>query len=708
MAKNWSVVPDKVESKPTSKNWSVVPDDQYTQGRTLGGKEPITRSWSDVPSEALSNIPSSAGRFAEGMVQPFIHPIDTVTALGTAALSPMQTGRAIKEAAIDRYGSMEGIKNTLATDPVGVLGDISAIFTGGGTAAAKAASMASKASKLGNALRKTGEVATTIGDYTNPVNLVTKPLKVAGEAIKVTKAAIQPFSVSGKRETLANLLNSLSGNDPAVANRLVNAQEIIPGSMPTVGQASGSAGLASLERGLRNDQSTGMTNDFSARDISNNQAVLDAIQPNRKIQAIGNKTEIANLSLLRKKVTNPLYEAGKKSEEIVDPSRTINKIDKVLTDRSGEPILEAALNNIRNTLFETYDNVQKHNDIKSVLNDAMKLRMSSADKTSLVNVKKIVNDYKNGIIDSDDVLDSFKDITFTSKTANDAFDYARSTIKLPEFVIKQKPKDIYSAITNIKTLIKKQDNASIKRELTIIKKSLETSLRNKVPEFREADKLFAQESIPINQKKIIQSFLNTLRPPLTRGGIPTTINASAFAKKLEDGDALAKKITGFKGAKLENILNKDQLETLENIRLDLQRKQEGSMLGLQAGSSTAQNLSAQNVLNQMPALNALSKTFIGGTPLAGVEKLLGFAYKNADIKTKQLLAEILLNPKEAGKLMQQKFRGPVNTPANILKSFDNPNAKRIALLLTQANKMPRGSNEQEEALSQIEQLQGAK
>jgi hypothetical protein len=669
----------------------------------LASKKSATRSWSDVPGEAFSNIPSSAGRFAKGMVEPIIHLPSTVAALGKAALSPFETGRAIKEAAIDRYGSMEAVKDTLATDPIGALADISTIFTGGGMGAVKAASMASKGGRMADALRRTGEVATKVGDYTNPVNLVTKPLKVAGEAIKVTKAAIQPFSVSGRNEIIANLLRNLSGNDPAVANRLANAQEIIPGSMPTVGQASGSAGLASLERGLRNDQSTGMTNDFSARDISNNQAVLDAIQP-----MSGNGAEIANLSLLRGKVTTPLYEAGKKSKEIIDPTRTINQIDKALTDRSGEPVLAAALNNIRNTLFETYDNVQKHNDIKSVLNDAMKLRMSSADKASLVNVKKIVNDYKNGTIDSDDVIDSFKDITFTSKTANDAFDYARSTIKLPEFVVKQKPKDIYSAITNIKTLIKSQENASIKRELTIVKKSLENSLRNKVPEFREADKLFAQKSIPINQKKIIQSLLDKLQPALSEGGIPTTINASSFAEQLRKGDELAKKITGFKGAKLENILSKEQLDTLENIRLDLQRKQEGSRLGLQAGSSTAQNLSAQNVLNQMPALNALSKTFIGGTPLAGVEKLLGFAYKNADIKTKQLLAEILLNPKEAGKLMQQKFRGPVNTTANILKSFDNPNAKRIALLLTQANKMPRGSNEQEEALSQIEQLQSAK
>jgi len=130
-----------------------------------------TRSFSDVPGEAFSNIPSSAGRFAEGIVQAGLNPIDTATALGKAALSPMQTGRAIKEAAIDRYGSMEALKDTLATDPIGALADISTIFTGGGMGAVKVASMASKGGRIADALRKTGEVATKVGDYTNPLSL---------------------------------------------------------------------------------------------------------------------------------------------------------------------------------------------------------------------------------------------------------------------------------------------------------------------------------------------------------------------------------------------------------------------------------------------------------------------------------------------------------------------------------------------------------
>lgn len=172
-----------------------------------------TRSWSDVPGEALSNIPSSAGRFAEGMVQPILNPIDTATALGTAALSPMQTGRAIKEAAIDRYGSMEGLKNTLATDPVGVLGDVSTILTGGGMGAAKAASMMSKGGRIADALRKTGEVSAKVGDYTNPLTLPMYAGKKAAEGTGMLSKALLAAQTGTGIEPISQAVKSgMTGN----------------------------------------------------------------------------------------------------------------------------------------------------------------------------------------------------------------------------------------------------------------------------------------------------------------------------------------------------------------------------------------------------------------------------------------------------------------------------------------------------------------
>jgi len=130
-------------------------------------------SWSDVPMEALKNMPSSAVSFGESLVQPIIHPIDTAASLGDIAVGGLgkvipgisdrgQEGNfdAVVAFFKDRYGTEEGFKKALATDPVGIMADVSSLFTGGG-AALRGAGVAGKASKL----------ATKIGETANPLSV---------------------------------------------------------------------------------------------------------------------------------------------------------------------------------------------------------------------------------------------------------------------------------------------------------------------------------------------------------------------------------------------------------------------------------------------------------------------------------------------------------------------------------------------------------
>lgn len=128
-------------------------------------------SWGDVASQALHNTPESAGRFASDVAQPFIHPIQTAQNIGTLGHGLAQKlGLASGEDAIPaadavgqyfkgRYGSLEGLKNSLANDPVGVAGDLSMVLTGGETALARAPGM----------LGRAGEVAGMAGRAIDPV-----------------------------------------------------------------------------------------------------------------------------------------------------------------------------------------------------------------------------------------------------------------------------------------------------------------------------------------------------------------------------------------------------------------------------------------------------------------------------------------------------------------------------------------------------------
>jgi hypothetical protein len=167
---------------------SVAPASQWDVVSTALARK---RSWTEVPGEALGNVPSSAANLAKSLYQAVTNPFETVSgAMDVAAgglqnalpkpvvdfvnqleTNPQAAQRAIQAANAaggmvkERYGSMDAIKNTLATDPVGAAGDLSLLFSGGAGVAARTPML----TKAAPALR-------TAAEYTNPLNAVIKPV----------------------------------------------------------------------------------------------------------------------------------------------------------------------------------------------------------------------------------------------------------------------------------------------------------------------------------------------------------------------------------------------------------------------------------------------------------------------------------------------------------------------------------------------------
>lgn len=189
-----------------------------------------SRSWSDVPGEALSNIPSSAAQFASDIVQPFLSPVETVKNLSDAAAGGLRAGaQAVLPAGVfnaidslgapennqrieqtagavgqffkDRYGSAEGIKNTLATDPIGAAGDAALALTGGGAIAARAP----------GAVGRAGQVARAAGQTVDPLNAAVRgagaiakaPAHVLGLTTGAGTAPIQAMFGAGRSGNVA-------------------------------------------------------------------------------------------------------------------------------------------------------------------------------------------------------------------------------------------------------------------------------------------------------------------------------------------------------------------------------------------------------------------------------------------------------------------------------------------------------------------------
>jgi len=195
-------------------------------------------SLSEVPGAALSNIPSSTVNMVSGIANALANPIDTAGAVLTAGAGGLgkmlpesvnrflnradeavlgkqlaserlaketQAANAIGQLYKDRYGSAEGIKRTIAEDPMGVLADVSTVATGG-------AALAPKAGKLAAMLSKTARV-------TNPLAPVEKLVGTLASGVgEVGKGAIATTTQVGKEAINQALKSGELGNEAFLSN----------------------------------------------------------------------------------------------------------------------------------------------------------------------------------------------------------------------------------------------------------------------------------------------------------------------------------------------------------------------------------------------------------------------------------------------------------------------------------------------------------
>lgn len=180
-------------SAPT--NFADLSDEKLME---IAGIKP-KMSAGEVIGEAITNFPSSAAKYGKEFYEAITNPIETAKSIGMVAAGglknitpevvqkfitsiakePGQIDQAVEMANAfggdyaKKYGSVEGFKQALASDPVSVLGDLSLLMTGGGSAVAKLPGVA-----------RAGQVTAQLGRTIDPFNVVTsavtKPAKLAG------------------------------------------------------------------------------------------------------------------------------------------------------------------------------------------------------------------------------------------------------------------------------------------------------------------------------------------------------------------------------------------------------------------------------------------------------------------------------------------------------------------------------------------------
>lgn len=290
-------------------------------GLNNGEGMPGQREVTSLPQEALGyvesmigNVPESSLKFAQGVYEAATSPVETAKALGSAALSPVQTAKAIGGYAAERYGSPQAALETLRTDPIGVLADISTVAGGAGAA-----------------FKRPGLRA--LSEATSPANAlagaVQAPFSMAAGGYEFARNAMAP--------RYATYLEAVEGRGPEVVQALRSPQaQLVPGSEPTAAQAAASLGLTRFAQ-LGEKAAEVLPTQYAER------AKQQAAARLAEMRTIGGtEAQLEAAKELRKKISGGLYRKAEKQLPVTETPEFTELLSRPSMDKAMSRAAELA------------------------------------------------------------------------------------------------------------------------------------------------------------------------------------------------------------------------------------------------------------------------------------------------------------------------------------------------------------------------------
>jgi len=501
--------------------------------------DPQSRSWMDVPGEALSNLGSSAAKFGAGLANVVMHPVDTLGGIGDLTMgalsksgllnratqaprrnNPHSTvlppkdiarGEGVVNALTDHYkqayGSVDALKNTIATDPVAFAGDLSTLLSGGSAA-------------LGRVAPSTSAALATAAKYTNPMTPVIAaaevPLKLAGKATKYGYNALSPKSVA--------YLAAAEGKGNDIVNALRKPDQIIvPGSYPTAAQAATGVDATRFQA-MGADAAKVLPTEYLRRADQQKNAQL---------------TQVANIAKSPEKL------ASAEAARSATATKNYGAANKVLAEA------DSAL-----------DVLMKRPSMDKVMARAQKL----AEERGVP--FQIGKTHPGGAVDEFIVgADGVPQISTSIKPP--------TTVKYPGDSLHAMKQAFDDLINDPKTFgIGKNEAAAIGKTRGEFLKWVE----GKNSPYKVARETFAAQSKPINQMQVGRYLEGKLVPAL--GEESGKLRSVAFANAVEDAPGtIGKAIDGApRASSLSDVLTPDQVKAVEAVRSELARNARGEQM----------------------------------------------------------------------------------------------------------------------------------
>lgn len=418
----------------------------------------------------------------------------------------------------------------------------------------------------------------------------------AARALPMVKGAfIDPFTQGGQQRIALDTLSRFAHDKDALGK--LNVNELVPGSKPSLAEATGDPGIAQLQRSAQAKMPE-VASAFADVRTQRLAARKDALAT-----VAGSQGEREFFEAARDATAERLYSKAFKTP--IDPKKLTPKVQSEISELMERPSMKKAV----------------------------------ADSFQLAK--------EEGIALTEDPKDYVQRLHYTKKALDRQIDQAmgKEGAIPPEAILKTKEK-----------LLGVIDKVS--------------------PKYAEARAEYQAASQPLNRMEIGRYLEDKLLPALNDFGTER-YRPESFAKALRDGDEMAKKATGFKGAKLADILTADQTMTLKSIAEDLGREAAAGERAKVAGSPTAQYLAGANLLRKIAGPLGLPESWVESTlgkTLARAGSAVGSV---ADDKIAAQLGRFLTDPASAQ--AAAAARAPLALPFGNNKSIPLSEIGRLAL-----------------------------
>lgn len=276
----------------------------------------------------------------------------------------------------------------------GEIGGKVAAVTGLGKLGAKAAVLSGKAAGSAGlgALSSAVQPVTTPGDFDQqkaqqietgaaiggalPVVGATLG-KLGGYAANVVSAPFRPFTQGGRQKIAGDMIRQAAEGGPTA----VNSAEIVSGSSPTLAEATGNPGIATLQRTIRDLN----PNPFVQQEQQNAGARLSALSG-----ATGDASDIAASQAARD--TQAQQALGKifASPNPTDTKPVVDTIQAILDGPSGKrPAVESTLNKLKGLIVDdsgkptNLDAETLYNSVRKGIGDMIDSKMTTANPAGI-------------------------------------------------------------------------------------------------------------------------------------------------------------------------------------------------------------------------------------------------------------------------------------------------------------------------------------